>query len=83
MFGYNFVWFHKMLYTYNCQKLSVKSFKMLEVICEGIHSHIVSNNLVSYPDHIGGMKSGLGTRPQCGLGMRPIKILQKPVKTKN
>ena len=30
--------------------------------------------MVSYPDHIGGMKSG--------LGMRPIKILQKPVKIK-
>ena len=46
---------------------------MPEAICEGIHSHIVvptlhivSSNMVSYPDHIGEMKSG--------LGMRPIKI---------
>ena len=62
-------------------KAKCQILQMPEVICEGIHSHIVvptlhivSSNMVSYPDHIGEMKSG--------LGMRPIKILQKPVKIK-
>ena len=62
-------------------KVKCQILQMPEVICKGIHSHIVvptlhivSSSMVSYPDHIGGMKSG--------LGMRPIKILQKPVKIK-
>ena len=62
-------------------KAKCQILQMPEVICEGIHSHIVvptlhivSSNMVSHPDYIGGMKSG--------LGMRPIKILQKPIKIK-